>query len=350
MLDTSGGPWSSNPNAPNITSFEYLAEKSNFAGIIISAILYGIDVVLFFLCMMALIGPIDRPRGGVRWGLVVHTVAMFLCATIYTAATLDTQSISYVDDRGFPGVDGWPPGSLGYQFFVYSEPITVVPSVMFALNQLLADGLLLYRCYVIYSMNLWVVAFPCLMYIASLGFSVTAAYYQVSDQYTKSINFGIPYFSVSLSLNILLTIMIVLRLVLRGRSVREVMGPIQNIRPNKFYKAIITIVVESCALYSISSVLNIGPWCTNNPVQFAFFPILVQSQVIAPFLVILRVANQRESANGDVSVSSIQFRNQGESTDGSETLPGGNPMSSVGTRDETRGNVSLGAETMIGSH
>ena len=92
--------------------------------------------------MMALLGPTDRPRGGVRWGLVVHTVAMFLCVTIYTAATLDTQSISYVEDRRFPGVDGWPPGSLGYQFFVYSEPITVVPSVMFTLNQLLADGLL----------------------------------------------------------------------------------------------------------------------------------------------------------------------------------------------------------------
>ena len=115
--------------------------------------------------------------------------------------------------------------------------------------------------------------------VADKGFSVTAVYYQVSDQYTKSINFGIPYFSVSLSLNILLTTMIVLRLVLRGRGLREAMGPLQSTGPNKFYKAIITIIVESCALYSISSILNIGPWCTNNPVQLAFFPILVQSQV-----------------------------------------------------------------------
>jgi hypothetical protein len=111
---------------------------------------------------------------------------------------------------------------------------------------------------------------------------VTAAYYQASQQYTDSINFGIPYFSASLSLNILLTLMIVIRLILRGRRVRDTMGPL--VRLNKFYKAIVTILVESCALYAVSSILNIGPWCTNNPVQFAFFPILVQTQVRATHL------------------------------------------------------------------
>ena len=110
---------------------------------------------------------------------------------------------------------------------------------------------------------------------------VLATYFQASQKYTDSINFGIPYFSVSLSLNILLTLMIVLRLVLRGRDVRDAMGPL--VGHNKFYKAIITILVESCALYAVSSLLNIGPWCTNNPVQFAFFPILVQTQVRVVF-------------------------------------------------------------------
>jgi hypothetical protein len=146
-------------------------------------------------------------------------------------------------------------------------------------------------------MNFWAIAFPCLMYLTSFGTcqvlskpkavlstditnaatGITAAYYQASQQYTKSISLGIPYFSSSISLNILLTIMIVIRLVLRRRDLRNAVGPL--FAPNKLYKTVITILVESCALYAVGSILNIGPWCTNNPLQFAFFPILVQTQV-----------------------------------------------------------------------
>ena len=102
----------------------------------------------------------------------------------------DIQSISFIDNREFPGVgDTIPPGPLGYQLFIYSKPITIVPNLMFLLNNWLADGLLvsfasfliptrgsnvcrtfqLYRCYVIYALNVWVIVFPCLVYLASVG-------------------------------------------------------------------------------------------------------------------------------------------------------------------------------------
>ena len=74
---------------------------------------------------------------------MVHTMAMFSIVTIYTAVTLNIQSVSYVDNRGFPGVDGvLPPGPLGYQYLTHSKAIGVVPTVMFLLNNWLADGLL----------------------------------------------------------------------------------------------------------------------------------------------------------------------------------------------------------------
>ena len=68
---------------------------------------------------------------------------MFSFVTIYTAVNLHIQSISYIDNRNFPG-DGpdLPPGPFGYQFYIYSKAISVLPSVMFTLNNWLADGLL----------------------------------------------------------------------------------------------------------------------------------------------------------------------------------------------------------------
>lgn len=100
----------------------------------------GIAVVLFFRCMGALF---DRTRRNAKRVLVAHTTAIFSIVTVYTAINLDMQSISCIDSRGFPGVNGeLPPGPVGYQYFIYAKAINVVATVMFLLNGWLADGLL----------------------------------------------------------------------------------------------------------------------------------------------------------------------------------------------------------------
>lgn len=103
----------------------------------------GIVIVLFFHCMGALLGPASRTGGVVKWGLVVHTVAMFSFLTILIALLLDIQSISYIDNREFAGASGAPwAGPLSYQLLIYDKAISVVPIIMFLLNNWLADGLL----------------------------------------------------------------------------------------------------------------------------------------------------------------------------------------------------------------
>ena len=105
----------------------------------VRSVILGIIIAQFFQCMSALL---NRTGRGVKWGLVVHTVAMFSCVTIYTAGGLYLQSISYIEDRGFPGVDTIPPGPIGYQFLIITDPLNSLCYVMFYLNQWLADGLL----------------------------------------------------------------------------------------------------------------------------------------------------------------------------------------------------------------
>jgi len=93
--------------------------------------------------MGALINPANRRRQGVKWGLVSYTAIMFSFVTIFTAMNLNIQSISYIDNREFPGVENvLPPGPLGYQWFLYSDALTIVPNLMFLLNNWMADGLL----------------------------------------------------------------------------------------------------------------------------------------------------------------------------------------------------------------
>ena len=91
--------------------------------------------------MNALLTPVNRTVGGIKWMFVIHTVAIFIFATVFTAVNLDMLSISYIDNRDARGITE-PPGPLGYQYFTYSTPIGIVSTLMFLLNNLLVDGLL----------------------------------------------------------------------------------------------------------------------------------------------------------------------------------------------------------------
>ena len=111
-----------------------------------------------------------------------------------------------------------------------------------------------------------------------MGIVVTA--YQtlgLLDWASIVMRFAIPYLSISVSLNILLTLMIVIRLVLHGGNVRAATGSPAGI--GGMYKTIATMLIESSALYAVTSLLVIGPSFTGSYAEDVFYPILVEIQV-----------------------------------------------------------------------
>ena len=106
-------------------------------------IILGIAVALFSQCIGALINPINTVGKGVRWWLVAHTVALFLFSTAGFTMNRYIVSTEYIDNRDFPGTNGMPPGPIGYENTRFNiGPFEDVYTVMFPLNQWLADGLL----------------------------------------------------------------------------------------------------------------------------------------------------------------------------------------------------------------
>ena len=122
--------------------------------------------------------------------------------------------------------------------------------------------------------------------------------YQISHPYSNlwnaaDVNLGLPYFSISLALNILLTLMIVIRLILHNREVRTATGLTEA---GGTYKNIVTMLVESSALYAVTSLLYIGPWGAGNHAADIFLPALCQIQVRGfsrPCLRISRLTRRR---------------------------------------------------------
>jgi len=292
-------------------------------------------------------------RGGTNWGIVAHTVAMFSFLTIPIALDLNIISLGYIDGREFPGGNGFLPGPLGYQsvrFSSYPSATFVVIALMFPLNQWLADGLLLYRCYVIYSMDKRIIAIPCVAYLTTVGLGILFVYNAVQPLKFAAVNIsiGLVYFAVCLSLNALLTLMIVARLLIHQRNIRKAVRASAGF--SGLYTAVVTMLVESAALYAFTFLLYIGSWASDSAVVYIFSPIISQIEVIAPFLITLRVAERRALTSEMVTsgnIGSIHFTSQGSSTGDGETPSEGNYMSLTAASGEVPDDPSVRAEDIV---
>ena len=105
----------------------------------------------------------------------------------------------------------------------------------------------------------------------------TICYAIIEERELGAVWSTVPYLSISLSLNIILTLMIVVRLILYGKNVRATMGSPGGI--GGVYRTISTMLIESSALFAVSSLLVIVPLAAGSLVAKTFYSILAQTQV-----------------------------------------------------------------------
>lgn len=89
------------------------------------------------------------------------------------------------------------------------------------------------------------------------------------------VSVALPYYILSLSLNIILTFLIVLRLVLHRRRFRVALGK-DHAEP---YTSLAAFIIESAAPYAILSAIYLVLVAINNPIQQIFLGILSGAQV-----------------------------------------------------------------------
>ena len=103
----------------------------------------GVVVVVTFKCIAALLNPAYRRGDGIKWGLVCYTATIFSLVTVLTGMHFNIRSISYIDNRNFPGAEGMiPPGPFGYQQSIGHSALSIISNVMFVMCIWLANGLL----------------------------------------------------------------------------------------------------------------------------------------------------------------------------------------------------------------
>ena len=89
---------------------------------------------------------------------------------------------------------------------------------------------------------------------------------------------SIPYLSISLSLNVLLTLITVIRLALHARNFRTAMGETGS---SGLCRAVITMFIESCAINAVTSLLVLGLIGAGSSAVPIFVSIPPETQVCA---------------------------------------------------------------------
>jgi len=266
-------------------------------------------------------------------------ISVLLCVeTIFEVAQSHTVQMIYVDNRNYPG------GPWAYFLATQNLPINVLfIASLFSLT-FLADLLVLWRCWVIWRAfgkyrAYLAIAFPSLILLAS--FAMGALWTLQSSQpglslySTLPLAYGTSYLSISLGVNIILTILITARLLLYRRTVMKTL-PEDHARE---YVSLVTIVIESASLYSVFALIFLVTYAINHPVNSVFLTVASFTQQIANYLIIYRLAQGRAWHRDTVmnqTSTALDFSGNGH-TFHTKTSASTNDVEASGTESSAKG-------------
>lgn len=273
---------------PQEDSTTIFYERTFLAGIFVQGVGYGAQLVLYIMCVRYLWRE-RKSRGGAMLFLIAYITLLLVLLSLWVAVATWTAEDMYINNRNFPG------GPWAYFMSTQYLPENVIFIIsLFALT-FLSDFLVLWRCWVIWTsfesrlVAYMVVSFPVLVQVASFVvgtiWCLQSSLPGHSPYSQTSINLGISFYATSISVNVVVTILITLRLYLHRRVLLDTLPPVHA----KQYLSIATILVESAALYSISALAFIISYALNNPINQIFLTLSPPCQQIAGYLIILRV-------------------------------------------------------------
>ncbi|KAJ3859560.1 hypothetical protein EV359DRAFT_75562 [Lentinula novae-zelandiae] len=262
-------------------------ERSLYAGNFMRGILYGIELFTFAKAAHTIL---NQPPQSNRRGQTFYIYYGAVLITMVTIAVITDAlcgGFMWIDHRDVSG------GPLAYFEATTSMWMNVLGSAADATANIMGDGLLLYRCYMIWGSNSWVVAFPCCIYLAS---SVLVVITVVESALPGAFllngtaaNFGVPWVLLSVSLNVILTAMICGRLLMMRHMVHSSL----SFELGNTYTSIMAILVESALPFSVVGVGFVITFAKNSPTSDAFAYVWGMFCSLSPQLIILRVAMGR---------------------------------------------------------
>ncbi|KAJ7671239.1 hypothetical protein DFH06DRAFT_910331, partial [Mycena polygramma] len=237
--------------------------------------------VLFGICVHILYSR-RTPGTPVNMLLLVTAVLMFAMSTIHICIGLARGLTAFIDRTGLPN------GASEYYGEIWLW-INIFKQALYVTNNIVADSLVIIRCYVVWNFSYRVVAFPVIMLLATsvCGYVAVAQFARLvpgQDVFTTTIaEWGTTLFSLSLSTNIIVTSLIAGRIYWIGRRTKRLISGAHN------YQNTVAIVLESGVIYSVGLVTLLIVYRSGTNAQYIVYDAMAQIMGIVPTMIIVRV-------------------------------------------------------------
>ncbi|PBK94207.1 hypothetical protein ARMGADRAFT_1078917 [Armillaria gallica] len=282
---------------PEFSSIQVLATQMSdswFNGVIIESLAHGMYTALLAVVLWRILSSSTAHRGQTKVLAGISTL-MYIMATMHLAVRWFYARRAFI-------VNG---GTEETRFLALTDSLVAggplwvptISSIVAGINILTADCVIIWRCWIIWGRNWRIVVLPSLCTLCGTIFDIIFLIQEltpltdaqgkpVTPWGSDSINWGIAYYSMTLSTTVICTILIVSRLVRANTT-----GKSLRFAPNPYHK-VIEIMVESAAFYVVALAVFIPFLATNSP--YSNYPQVLLASVtgIAPTLILLRVASR----------------------------------------------------------
>ncbi|KAI0078575.1 hypothetical protein K474DRAFT_1593677 [Panus rudis PR-1116 ss-1] len=314
--------------------FEHAYYIGNFMG----GILYGVSLMLYFTAMNKLY---KRYKARQSWIFFTwFSTLLVALLTIDIAVNAVWGEMMWINGRDGPaGV----PGFIATQSTVWYQALGSASVVAMAL---VGDALLVYRLFIIWGSNYWVVALPFLTYLAALALGILELYSAfIPGGFFFSggaVSWGTPYYSIIIGMNVIITSLICARLLLLSRRIRDALTADNA----KLYTGVVAILVESATPYTVIGLVFLGLYAKNNNVGVAIGQVWAKLMAISPQMIILRVVSDKAWTKDTANVTGTTLHVRRDYGEASMLQFADSKGISVG--DSTVGGSSLAAKKSAG--
>ncbi|KAJ7752655.1 hypothetical protein B0H16DRAFT_1887207 [Mycena metata] len=267
----------------------------------------GLYSGLYILTLYALI--YRRGTNGFNWGIFLALTSMYILSSIHAI------NAAVLIQFGFVEHGDTIESSIAY-IAQPSLPRSLLGAIALTINTMIADFVLIWRCWTIWNRNWKIIIFPltCTLVGAGLGFRGIAAQVAFVNNPLSNpatyINFGNAYFGLILATTTSATFLIIFRIFQKtDRSTRSSRG----------YDRVVEVIVESAALYLVALCIYI-PLSIQGLANVLYPQALVaQLTGIAPTLLVARVAFGLSRPEPTWEGAGHTSRRSGNSTSGQQS-------------------------------
>ncbi|KAJ3002432.1 hypothetical protein NUW54_g5851 [Trametes sanguinea] len=250
---------------------ENSSTKSKLVSIFVQSVLYGIYVTLFFTTTDALL---QRP-------------------TMHVATNFSRIILAFVVHADSPG------GPAAF-FNELSNFTQMFGSTLYVLQTLLGDGMVLYRCYLVWERKWIVIAIPCLLLLGSTvtGIGILYSFDKVVPQasiFVVQLNHWITaFFSMTFVTNFICTALVAFRVWAKNRSTLSLKH--HKLRP------VMVLIVESSACYSATLLALLILYNVNSWFQYVVLDAVSAIVGIVFSLIMRRIATGISTVEGETAL------------------------------------------------